>query len=480
MAVHISPLGLSETKRKLFEALGRGEKERLGREPSLKPRNEREPAPLSPTQEQLWRLETETPGIPPLYNESITIRRNGALDRNLLERSMAEIVRRHEIWRTSYQRAGGTPVQIVHAPQNHFSLQETDLRHLPPSEREAVVLSMARRQAQTRFDLSRGPLWRAMLVRISDAESRIAITAHQSIIDGISVYQLLPAELSAIYAAFESGLNSPLPALPVQFSDFACWHRKYTQGSAKQEQVEFWRRKLSGEIPILHWPNRRRPQQQSYRGKIRSFTIAGPVSSAARTLSRGGRTTLFVALLSSFYLLLSKYTQQTDFIVGTLSPAGRKIPEVQHLMGYFLNPIPLRVDISDDPTFSELLGRVRTNTSEAISNDDVPFEQVAKELDPWTDTSRNPYFTVAISLQPSMPDLGGAWSVTSMDAESGGAKLDLYLAFIQRNEALHLRAQFNPDLFEEQTIKEMIADFETLLYAAAERPQSRLSELQAA
>jgi hypothetical protein len=472
--------GLSETKRKLFEALGRGEMEKTGRQLSLKPRNKQEAAPLSPAQQQLWKLETETPGIPPLYNESITIRRNGALDLDLLQRSLAEIVRRHEIWRTSYETVNGTPVQIVHAAPSRFSLQETDLRYVASAEREALVLAIAQRQAQTPFDLSGGPLLRAMLVRISDAESRILMTAHQSIIDGVSVYQLLPIELSAIYAAFESGRGSPLPGLPLQFSDFADWHRKYVQGGVWREQVEFWRRKLRGEIPVLHWPDGHRPRQQSYRGRIRSFIMANPASCGARTLSRSERTTLFVVLLSTFYLLLSKYTRHTDLIVGTLSPAGRKLSGVQNLMGYFLNPIPLRMDISDDPTFAELLRRARVTTSEAISNDDVPFEDVASQLEPPADPSRNPYFTVAISLQPSMPDLAGDWSVTSMDAESGGAKLDLYLAFIERNEALHVRAQFNPDLFDEQAIKEMIVDFEALLYAAAERPQSRLSTLQAA
>src|ERR1700761_1750653 len=288
----MTPQGLSNTKRRLFEALGRGEIEKAGWQPSLKPRNRREPAPLSLTQEQLWRLETETPGIPPLYNESITIRRKGALDQRLLERSLAEIVRRHEIWRTSYQTVNGTPQQVIHAAQDQFPLQAIDIRDVQPADRESFMLSPAQQQAQTRFDLQNGPLLRATLVRLSDAESRIVMTIHQSIIDGISVYQLLPSELSAIYRAFESGQNSPLPELAIQFSDFAAWHRNYVQGGMWQEQVGFWRRKLSGDIPALDWPKHRRPEQPSHRGKIRSFTLATPAACGARMLSRSERTSL--------------------------------------------------------------------------------------------------------------------------------------------------------------------------------------------
>lgn len=471
---------LSETKRKLFEALGRSGIERLGCELSLKPRDTRTRAPLSLAQEQLWKLETETPGIPPLYNESITIRHRGTLDRNLLERSLAEIVRRHEIWRTSYQVVKGNPVQIVSLPESRFPVDEIEIQDVKPADRESVILSIAQRQARAPFDLSEGPLLRAMLVRVSDAESRILMTAHQSIIDGISVYQLLPSELSTIYAAFEKGRSSPLPDLPLQFSDFACWHCEHVRGRIWREQVEFWRRKLSGKVPTLLWPNCQRPQQQSYRGKIRSFTVAAEAYYGAQTLSRSKRTTLFVVLLAGFYLLLHRYTLQTDLIVGTLSPSGRKTSGVQNLLGYFLNPIPLRVDISDDPTFAELLCRAGQTTYEAISYDDVPFELVTRELQPEADLSRNPYFTVAISLQPSMPEMGGEWSVTSMDAESGGAKLDLYVAFIERNGELQVRAQFNPDLFEDQMIKQMVVDFEVLLYTAAGHSLSRLSDLRAA
>lgn len=470
---------LSETKRKLFETLQNGQTQLVKSELHLTRRSTREPGPLSPTQEKIWEFETKAYSVAPVYNESVTVRRFGSLDHESLERSLAEVIHRHEIWRTSYQMVNERPMQVVHPAFERFPLPCVDLRRVPEFKRETEILRLAQDQARQPFDLQSGPLLRAMLVRISEAEQRLLITGHQSVLDGVSVYQLFPSELAKIYHAFSEGLNPVLAELPLQFSDFASWQQDWLSAEIRAQQIGFWRERLSGNIPVLRWPaDSVRPRQQSYRGNIRSFTMPPRVARAARMLGQKDRSTLFVVLLAAFYSLLYHYTDQTDLIVGTLSSAGRKRSEVQNLLGYFLNPIALRMDLSDDPTFAELLRRVLSVTSEAISNDDVPFEDVVEELNAPADPSRNPYFRVAISLQPSMPDLGEAWSVTSMDAESGGARLDLYLAFIERPEGLHARAQYNPELFEFTAMKQLMNDFQVLLENATARPQSRISELR--
>ena len=369
-------VALSETKRRLFEAFQHGQivEEKPG--PRLARRPVCEFAPLSSVQERLWMFETENPGIPPVYNESVTLRRFGSLDPEILERCLAEIIRRHEIWRTSYDTVNGEVVQVIHAASESLKLPRVDLRDLPALDREEEVLGLARNQTRQPFDLRNGPLLRAMLVRISEEEHRLLMTVHQSIIDGISVYQLFPTELAAVYQAFSAGSNSPLADLPIQFGDFAVWEREWLRGSVRERQIGFWRRKLSSDIPVLRWPAAARPIRQRYRGRMRSFTMPATVATAARILSYSAGTTLFTVLLAGFYTVLHQYTWQTKLIVGTFSPAGRRRSEVQSLFGYFLNPVPLPMDVSDDPSFVELIRRAHEITAEALSNDEVPFEDV--------------------------------------------------------------------------------------------------------
>jgi hypothetical protein len=475
----VSGSSLSETKRKLLEKIHSGKVRQKVSEPALVRRTNPSRAPLSLTQEQLWLFETGTVARPPLYNESITLRMNWALDLETLERSLAEVIRRHEIWRTSYDLIEGRPIQVVHPAPSRFQVPCLDLRGIPNAERDAEVLRIGLEQAALPFNLKDGPLLRASALTMSNSETWLIMTAHQSIIDGVSVYQVFPAELYAIYKAFSTGLPTPLPELPIQFSDFACWQHEWLSLEEQSKQLDYWKGKLSGEIPVLQWPRDKcRPPNQTFRGSIRSFTLPPNVAAAARGLGRRVGATMFGVLLATFYTLLHHYSGQSDLIVGTLSPAGRKRSEVQGLLGYFLNPVPLRIDLSDDPSFAALLSRVREVSTEAISNDDVPFEHIVEALKPPSDRSRNPYFTTGISLQPPMPESHGAWSITSMDAESGGAKLDLYVAFIDRLEGLHARVQYNPDILDFDQIRQLIEDFRALLERAASHPEMRISQLR--
>jgi hypothetical protein len=470
---------LSGAKRKLLESILRGEVKQTHPRSILTPRSGGAPAPLSLMQEQLWLLETTSPSIPPLYNESITLRMKGHVDLRVLGRSLAEVIRRHEIWRTTYETVGGKPVQRVHAPAVRFPLQYVDLRRFPSSEREVKVHELGKEQCTQRFDLQAGPLLRATLVALSDGESWLVMAAHQSIVDGVSVYQLFPSELRAIYNAFYENRPCPLPDLKLQFSDFAVWQRAWLASDERGRQLAYWRAKLSSPPPVLHWPdNKPRPPRQSFRGHIRSFLFPADVAEGIRAVAQRWGTTRFVVLLAASFALLQRYSGQSDLVLGTFSPAGRKRSEVQELLGYFLNPVSLRIDVSDDPTFIELTRRVQETLSEAMSNDDVPFEHIVAELKPLVDASRNPYFTVAVSLQPPMADLGGSWSITSMDAESGGAKLDLYIAFIDRPEGLHARFQYNPDIFEFADIFKIVDDLQVLLGAVASDSDKRISEFE--
>jgi len=432
-------------------------------------------APLSIAQEQLWRHTLEIPI--PLYNESITLHRNGAIDAEVLEQSLAEIIRRHEIWRTSYKLIDGSPSQVVHAAQPTFPLRRVDLRQEPEQKREMLALHLASDDARLPFDLSAGPLLRALLIRMDDEAYRLAITAHLSIIDGLSAYQILPRELSTLYTSCAAGQPSPLPEITIQYRDFAWWQRTWLINGAGR-QLEYWKKQLAGKLPVLDWPRISRPPVRTFRGATHSCMFPAKLLAGARDLCRRACATLFIVLEAAFFTLLYHYTGQKEIILGTFSPAGRKRSEVQPLLGHFLNPVPLRIDLSDDPSFYELLKRIRIVMSDAISHDDVPLELLARELLPAIDKSRNPFFTVGVSLQPRTPNLDSGWYVTSMDAQSGGAIWDLYLAFIERPNQLLARIQYSSDLFDPAIISQLVRDYSALLAAALTHPERRISQVR--
>src|SRR6266699_1209507 len=431
---------LSEAKHMLLRSYLQG-----GRAPTfvaprlITPRRSDEPAPLSLSQEQLLLRERSVPGIRPLYNEWITLRMSGPLEGCVVERSLTEIIRRHEIWRTTYEIRNGRSFQIVHPAPEQIRLPVIDLRGFPAARQEEEARQAVGEVVRQPFDLTNGPLLRARLVTLGPFEHRLYLIAHLSIVDGVSVYQVFPSELAALYSGYTSTHPSPLPSPAIQFGDYANWQRQWLQGGELDKQVAYWRKQLAGEIPALRWPMERcRLRKQTFRGAIRPFVLSPTVSKAVKELSRRGAVTLFMTLLAAFVALLHCYTQQDEIVVGTLSPAGRKRSEVARLLGYFLNPVALRFDLTSDPTFRNLLRQTQRLTLEAISNDDVPIESLAQELKPKHDLSYNPFFSVAISLQPPMPPLDLEWTVTSMDIEGSGSPWDLYIAFIDWPDAAAL------------------------------------------
>lgn len=471
---------LSEAKRKLLGKLVLGHAHQTqGSQPSICSRSPETPVPLSLAQEQIWSALRASPAACPLYNEFITIHHHGPMNVRALQRSLTEIVRRHEAWRTTFHASGEHALQIVAAPPEQVPLAVVDLRlsSNADGEREAALVAAA--EASKPFDLARGPLLRATLIQLPGEDHRLHLAFHQLIVDGLSVFRILPLELVTLYNSFAAGQPSPLPELPVQFGDFACWQRKWFSNEVLNRQLSYWRTHLADCPSRLNWPKEgSRPSAQTFRGAIYPKTISSKVADAIRRTSQQHGVTLFMALLAGFAALLHLYSEQDDIVIGTLTPAGRHRPEVQDLLGYFMNPLPLRLRLHGNPTFQQLLLQTREITSAALTNDDVPLHYLTRELQPALDASRHPFFQVALSLAPELPDLGSGWHQTFMDFASGAARWDLYLEFNQRPDGLVLRAQYNPDIFSVAAIEKAVNDLEALLDAAARDVSIPMSQLR--
>ena len=462
---------LSDAKRVLFDRYSKG---RVSSGPKIGRRPQGVQAPLSLVQEQLYFRDLEFAGNPPLYNECVTVRMLGPLDSDVLERSFNEIVRRHEVWRTSFETKDGQPVQIVH-PHRPMQFSRIDLRGLDEAERETEAVRLVSEDTRRPFQLDEGPLLRPTLVRISDEDHCLFLVVHQIVVDGRSAYQIYPSELAAHYKAFLVGQPSPLPELKSQCADFAWWQRESLNGE-EARQVNYWREQLGGNVPVRGWPTEKPNSVARYGyGRIHPFAFSSQLSTHVRYVSRRLNSTLFLVLLTGLASVVHRYEKHRyekrgDVILGTLSPSGRKQSEVMDLLGYFLNPVTLRLNCGAHTTFGELLHHARGVVSDAMSNDDVPIESLARALEGQEDSgsgpSPSPLFNIAVSLQPPTPDLGLPWTVTSMDVESGGSPWPLYLAFIDKPEGIIGRVQFNPDLFEIGTIKRLLQDlqlfFETI------------------
>jgi surfactin family lipopeptide synthetase A len=470
---------LSEAKRLLLKKYVRGDLLKSADDSGrIRRRPLGEPAPLSLTQEQIWLRAQKSADLPPFYNDSIIIHRYGTLDPRVLERSFTEIICRHEAWRTTFDSVDGQSIQVIHPPPTAVPLPVTNLQEMPALEREAEALRLATKDARRPFDLKKGPLVRAKLISLSEDEHWLTLTMHQSVTDGVTVNTVFPTELITLYEAFSAGKPSPLADLPIQHADYAYWQREWMQTEPFARQLAYWRDRLMPEPPALRWPaDRPRPGSSSYRGAIRPFTIPNHLVQRLNEMSRAESVTLFMSLLAGFSALLYRYTDQEDMVVGTLAPSGRKRSEVQNLMGYFLNPVPLRMNLCGNPNFRELLRRARDVVLGAIANDDAPFEYVLAKTGLSSKQNRRPLFEIVISLAPATPDLGIGWSQTFMDVESGGSRWGLYLELSERPNGLLGRAQYNPDVFEAMTIRRTLQEWQVLLQAAASNPELRLSEL---
>jgi amino acid adenylation domain-containing protein len=431
--------------------------------------------PLSFAQEQIWLHAQLVPDLP-LYNEPVTIHYSGALDVAALEKAFNEVVRRHEAWRTCFKLLDGQPVQDV--KQNlAISLPVVDLRTLPQQHRDAAALVIATQDGRRPLNLGEAPLFRVRLIRLEDQEYRLYLTLSHIIFDGVAIYRVFLPELAALYRAYAAGEPSPLGELTLQYPDFAAWQRQSLRDDALNEQIAYWKKQLGPELPVLDLPlDRPRPPVQTFRGSMHPFVLSGDLTAALRRVSGLEGVTLFQTLLAGFAALLCRYSGQTDFPMGSVT-AGRDRPELNSLLGYFLNTVVLRADLSADPSFRELVKRIRNVTLEALEHDSVPWGRLVQELSPTWDRSRNPLFQVMFSLEPPMPDVDPAWRLTQMDVDTGATKYDLYLELDERRDAVLARFHYSTDLFDQSTIAQMARHWVTLLEGVSGDPGLRVSQL---
>ena len=429
--------------------------------------------PLTMAQQQLW-LHAQLAPNTALYNEPLTVRHRGPLDVRVLAKAFNEIIRRHEAWRSTFPVVDGAPFQQV-LPPFSVELTEIDLRQLGSQEREKEAVRLATADARLPFDLERGPLFRARLVRVEDEEYRLYITLHHLIFDGFSGYRVLLPELVALYEAFRAGAASPLAELPFQFSDYARWQRERMKGDRLETSMKYWRRQLAGPLPSLQIPfARSTPPAQTFGGAMHSLSLPLGLSQALRELCRREGVTLYMGLLAAFNILLHRYSGQEDIVIGS-NTAGRNHSGSEKLLGYFLNTIPLRSDLSGDPTFRELLDRVRGTTLEALSHDEVPLDRLVADLQPERDPHRNPLFQILFSLEPPLAPVSPEWDLTCIEVETGATKFELCMVLDDRSDGLLCRLIYNTALFDADAIDRMVQHWQTLLESIAENPAVPIS-----
>ncbi|MFL5357614.1 amino acid adenylation domain-containing protein, partial [Archangium sp.] len=444
--------------------------------PALEPMARGEAVPLSFAQQRLWFLDQLEPGSP-LYNLAVALRLDGPLDVSALERSFGEILRRHEVLRTTIASGEGGPVQVI-SPAAPVVLSPVDLRELPVSERESAALRRAREEAQKPFDLAGGPLLRVVLLKLEDQSHLLVVAVHHVVFDGSSMGVMI-REASALYEAFTKGQPSALPELPIQYADYAAWQRRWLQGEALEAQLSYWKKQLDGASRALELPtDHPRPPTQSFRGATVPVRLPRELSQSLAALSQHEGVTPFMTLLAAFQTLLHRYSGQDDLCVG--SPiAGRDRAAMEGLIGFFVNTLVHRTRLSGNPTFRELLGRVKETALGAYAHQDLPFEKLVEELRPERDLSRTPLFQVMFSLQPdSLPELKlPGLSARALELESHTSKFDLGLTLSETAEGFAGSLEYSTDLFEPSTITRLVGHLHTLLQAIVVDPGQRLSEL---
>jgi alpha-ketoglutarate-dependent taurine dioxygenase/acyl carrier protein len=433
--------------------------------------------PLSYTQQRLWFLDQLEPGSS-AYNIPAAVRLTGALDTEAFVRSFNEIVRRHESLRATFVTVNGRPAQLI-APVQAVDLTVTDLGELPDALREVEAARLVVEETRGSFDLARGPLIRLRLLKLGDEEHIALMTMHHITSDGWSI-GILIREVAALYQAFTAGRPSPLPELPIQYSDFTVWQHEWLQGEALKSQLAYWKRQLAG-LPILELPtDRPRPPVQTFSGSWQSLFLSTEQAESLRALSRREGVTLFMTLLAAFKTLLHYYTNQDDIVVGS-DIANRNRRETEDLIGFFVNQLVLRTDLSGNPTFRELLGRVREMTLEAFGRQDTPFGKLVEELQPQRDPSRNPLFQVMFIVQNApMPELElPGLTLTPLDVKGETSVFDLTLSFVEAETGqIRVLCRYNTDLFEPATIRRMLERLEALLNRIVADPEARLSALE--
>jgi amino acid adenylation domain-containing protein/non-ribosomal peptide synthase protein (TIGR01720 family) len=431
---------------------------------------------LSFSQERLWFLDQLEPESS-FYNVPVGWSLQGRLDTGALERAVREVVRRHEVLRTTFTTLDGRPSQVIHTDIS-IRLPVSDISALPAEEREEAAKKEALAEANRPFDLARGPLLRVKLLRLSPEDHVLLLTLHHIVSDAWT-RGILNAEIGALYEAFREARPSPLAELPIQYADYAHWQRRWLDGEVLDKQLEYWRTALDGAPRVLELPaDRPRPPVSTHRGAHLPFTLPPELSTALVALSRREGTTLFMTLLSAFSVLLHRYTGQTDILIGT-PVANRAKAELESLIGFFINTLVLRAQMSDDLPFVELMARVREACIGGYAHQDMPFESLVQQLSPDRDLGRTPLFQVLFQLQAAPIEAMALPGLTLRAAypEVSTSKFDLTLSLMQGPAGLRGIFEYSTDLFEKATIERMVGHLQTLLQGIVASPENRLFEL---
>jgi amino acid adenylation domain-containing protein len=430
--------------------------------------------PLSFAQQRLWFLAQLDPEST-AYNLPVAVRLAGPLDVAALGASLRGVVRRHEALRTIFVTVEGEPGQRIDTP-GAAGLTLVDLAGLPAERREGEARRQASFEARRGFDLERGPLFRALLLRLAGDDHLVAATMHHIVSDGWSM-EILVQEVAVLYEAFAAGRPSPLAELPAQYADFAVWQRQWLRGEALEAHLGWWRERLAGAPALLELPtDRPRPPVQSSRGAVEPVRLPAALAAGLRNVARRHGVTLFMVLLGGFQTLLSRYTRSLDVSVGTPT-AGRTHVEIEGLIGFFVNTLVLRTDLSGDPELGDLLGRIRETALEAHLHQDVPFEKLVAELEPERSLSRTPLFQVMLALQNVPRRELTVADLRMLPLEVGGstAKFDLSLSLVELEEELVGSVEYATDLFDRVSVVRLLAHLERLLGGMAADPVGRLS-----
>jgi len=445
--------------------------------PPIQPISQGGPLPLSYSQQRLQFLDQFDPGSA-VYNIPTAIRLQGPLNSDVLKRCFFEILRRHESLRTNFIIQDEKPVQIIE-PATSFSLPVVDLEAIPEASREAEIRRLADEEARRPFDLSHDLKLRAILLRLGRDDHVLLLTMHHIASDGWSLGVFF-REFAALYTAFVSGKPSPLTELPVQYADFAHWQRQRLQGELFETQLAYWERQIGSNAPVLNLQtDRPRPATQTFNGDRCAVEVTSELTASLKKLSRQDGVTLFMMLLASFEALLFRYTGQEDFVIG--SPiAGRIRPEIGDLIGFFVNMLPMRADLTGNPTYRQLLQRVRTAALGAYENQEMPFDRLVEELQPARNLSHSPIFQVMFILQNSpMPglDLLPDLTLSLIDVNSGTAKFDLSFSLSDMDGELTGWLEYNSDLFDRETIERMLGHWQMIITAVVSDPDQNLADL---
>ena len=432
--------------------------------------------PLSFAQQRLWFLEQLQPGSS-TYHIPTAVRLTGTLNVEVLQQVINTIIQRHEVLRTNFKTVDEELIQVI-SPRKELVIHPINLQLIPKLEQETKVKEIAIQEAQKPFKLEQDLLLRVTLLELEATEKVILLTMHHIISDGWSM-EVLVKEIATLYAALSQNIPSLLKPLPIQYADFAVWQRQWLQGEVLATQLGYWKQQLGDTLPVIQLPTDfPRSRVQSFRGDTVSFKLSSEISDKLRSIAKAENATLFMTLLAAFKVLLYRYTGQADIVVG--SPiANRNRAELEGLIGFFVNTLVLRTDLRNNPTFEEVLQRVRQVTWDGYDHQDLPFEKLVEELHPERDLSYNPLFQIKFRLEnpPAEKIEIPGLTLSSLGQINKSAKLDLSLDMYETPDGLVGGFEYNLDLFAETTIKRMVGHFCTLLEGIANQPTQRIGEL---